>query len=153
MNERLYLVAAAPFEAARRVDILPAGHRARRLHGHGFLARVRAELPPDWAPFPGAETDELAERLREAVAPLDYALLNDRLPTPTDENLARWLRARLAVPGLERIGIQSTRDQGVDLDGESTLTSGGGSASRRPTNSPTSRPAIPAGGCTATVSR
>ena len=118
MNERLYVVAAAPFEAARRVDILPAGHRARRLHGHGFLARVRAEPPPDWAPFPGAETDLLAERLREAVAPLDYALLNDHLPTPTDENLARWLRARLAVPGLERIGIQSTRDQGVDLDGE-----------------------------------
>jgi 6-pyruvoyltetrahydropterin/6-carboxytetrahydropterin synthase len=118
MNERLYVVAADPFEAARRVEILPAGHRARRLHGHGFLARVRAELPPDWAPFPGAETDLLAERLREAVTPLDYALLNDHLPTPTDENLARWLRARLAVPGLERIGIQSTRDQGVDLDGE-----------------------------------
>ena len=118
MNERLYAVAAASFEAARRVDLLPAGHRARCLHGHSFLARVRAQLPPDWAPFPGGETDRLAERLREVVAPLDYALLNDHLPVPTDENLARWLRARLTVPGLERVGIQSTRDQGADLDGD-----------------------------------
>lgn len=110
MNERLYAVAAAPFEAARRVDLLPAGHRARRLHGHGFLARVRAQLPPDWAPFPGGETETLAEQLRAVVAPLDYALLNDHLPVPTDENLARWLRARLTVPELDRVGIQSTRD-------------------------------------------
>ncbi|MDS4030388.1 MAG: 6-carboxytetrahydropterin synthase [Candidatus Contendobacter sp.] len=118
MTERLYTVVAAPFEAARQVDILPAGHRARRLHGHSFLARVRAELPPEWALFRGGETDALAERLRAVVAPLDYALLNDHLPIPTDENLARWLRARLAVPGLDGVGIQSTRDQGADLDGD-----------------------------------
>ncbi|HRD66690.1 MAG TPA: 6-carboxytetrahydropterin synthase [Candidatus Competibacter sp.] len=117
MSERLYVVAAAPFEAARQVDVLPAGHRAKRLHGHGFLARIRAGLPPGWAPFPGAETEALAERLRGIVAPLDYALLNDYMPVPTDENLARWIRARLAVPGLEQVGIQSTRDQGADLDG------------------------------------
>ncbi len=117
MSERLYVVAAAPFEAARQVEVLPAGHRARRLHGHGFLARIRAELPPGWAPFPGAETEALTERLREIVAPLDYALLNNYIPVPTDENVARWIRAQLAVPGLERVGVQSTRDQGADLDG------------------------------------
>lgn len=117
MSARLYTVAVASFEAARHVDILPAGHRARRLHGHSFLARVRAELAPDWAPFPGAGTETLAERLRVAVAPLDYTLLNERLASPTDENLARWIRARLDAPGLEQVGILSTRDQGVDLDG------------------------------------
>jgi len=117
MRERLYTVAAAPFEAARQVDILPAGHRARRLHGHSFLARVRALLPAEWAPFPGAETDTLAAQLAGCLAPLDYALLNDHLAVPTDENLARWLRARLAAPGIEQVGIQSTRDQGADLDG------------------------------------
>ena len=70
MSARLYFTAAAPFEAARQVDILPADHRARRLHGHSFLARVRAEFPPAVASFPGAESDVLAERLRAAVAPL-----------------------------------------------------------------------------------
>ncbi len=117
MKERLYTVAAVPFEAARQVDILPAGHRARRLHGHSFLARVRALLPADWAPFPGAETDTLVTQLTECLAPLDYALLNDHLSVPTDENLARWVRAHLTVPGSKQVGIQSTRDQqGADLD-------------------------------------
>ncbi|MDS4040408.1 MAG: 6-carboxytetrahydropterin synthase [Candidatus Competibacter sp.] len=116
MTGQGYAIAATPFEAARQVAILPAGHRARRLHGHGFLARVRAKLPAGWAPFAGGETDALLQRLRGAVAPLDYARLNDHLPVPTDENLARWIRARLDLPGLERVGIQSTRDQGADLD-------------------------------------
>jgi len=116
MTARLYTVATAPFEAARQGAILPPGHRGRRLHGHSFLARVRAQLPVGWAPFHGAETDELAERLAAGVAPLDYQLLNERLPVPTDENLARWVRARLAVPGVATVGIQSTRDQGADLD-------------------------------------
>ncbi|MFO1372757.1 MAG: 6-carboxytetrahydropterin synthase [Candidatus Competibacteraceae bacterium] len=117
MTARLYTIAAVPFEAARQVDILPVGHRARRLHGHSFLARVRAALPADWAPFPGAETDTLVQRLQTAVAPLDYCRLNDHLAVPTDEHLARWLRVRLDVPGIETVGIQSTRDQGANLDG------------------------------------
>ncbi|NCC30321.1 MAG: 6-pyruvoyl tetrahydropterin synthase, partial [Gammaproteobacteria bacterium] len=76
MSEQLLHVAAVPFEAARRVSILPAGHRSRRLHGHGFVAKVRAELPIDWAPFPGGETDALARALADAIAPLDYSDLN-----------------------------------------------------------------------------
>lgn len=118
MKEQLLHVAAAPFEAARRVSILPKGHRSRRLHGHSFLAKVRAELPSGWAPFPGAETDELEQRIAECVGLLDYRDLNEHLPIPTDENLARWVRDCLQVPGIRTVGIQSTRDQGADLDGE-----------------------------------
>ncbi len=116
MSARLLTVAAAPFEAARRVAILPASHRARGLHGHGFQARIRVELPAGWTPFPGGEVDALARRLRRCVAPLDYTLLNEHLPVPTDENLARWVRRHLEVPGIESVGILSTRDQGADLD-------------------------------------
>jgi len=117
MTARLLHLADAPFEAARRVSILPARHRSRRLHGHSFLARVRAELPTDWASFPGGETGTLRDHLARCVADLDYCDLNEHLPVPTDENLARWVRARLRIPGIEAVGIQSTRDQGVDLDG------------------------------------
>jgi len=116
MTLRLYHVAAVPFEAARRVEILPQGHRCRGLHGHSFQARLRAELPAGWPAFPGAETQALHQALSAAVAPLDYSDLNARIPIPTDENLARWLRSRVAVPGIESVGILSTPDQGADLD-------------------------------------
>ncbi|WP_041603788.1 6-carboxytetrahydropterin synthase [Thioflavicoccus mobilis] len=117
MGEQLFHVAAAPFEAARRVAILPSGHRARRLHGHSFIARVWAAVPLGWASSPGGEGDALAAALGERVAQLDYRDLNEHLPVPTDENLARWLRRHLDVPGLTSVGIQSTREQGADLDG------------------------------------
>ncbi|MEN9313653.1 MAG: hypothetical protein RIS35_46 [Pseudomonadota bacterium] len=116
MTERLLHTAAAGFESACSVSLLPDGHRAGRLHGHSYLAEIRADLPQGWASFPGAEASDLAARLEAAVAPLDYNLLNRELEQPTDENLARWLRARLDVPGLERIGIRSTAHSGVDLD-------------------------------------
>jgi 6-pyruvoyltetrahydropterin/6-carboxytetrahydropterin synthase len=119
VTERIYHVAAAPFEAACRVPILPAGHPSRRPHGHSYIARVRAALPPGWGGFPGAETAALAHALGDRVAALDYSDLNTHLPVPTDENLARWLRDRLTseVPGIETVGIRSTRHQGADLDG------------------------------------
>ncbi|MBP7711198.1 MAG: 6-carboxytetrahydropterin synthase [Gammaproteobacteria bacterium] len=118
MPELLYHLAAAPFESARWVDLLDPGHRAARLHGHSFLARVRAELPAGWAGFPGGETDALAAALGACVGRLDYRHLNEVLAVPTDENLARWVRGCLEVPGLASVGIQSTRDQGADLDGQ-----------------------------------
>lgn len=113
---RLLFTAAIPFEAARRVGVLPDGHRARRLHGHSFIAKARAELPNQWAAFSGDEVDRLRACLARAVSPLDYQSLNEWVDQPTDENLARWLRRRLDVPGVDTIGMQSTARQGVDLD-------------------------------------
>jgi 6-pyruvoyltetrahydropterin/6-carboxytetrahydropterin synthase len=115
-NAELYYTAATPFEAARHIPILPATHRSARMHGHGFLARIRTRLPAGWASVAGTESDALEAHLREQVAPLDYRLLNDIVAVPTDENLARWLRARLGLRVVDRVGIQSARDQGVDLD-------------------------------------
>jgi 6-pyruvoyltetrahydropterin/6-carboxytetrahydropterin synthase len=116
MNDSIYVAAAAGFESARRVTMLPEGHRSRRLHGHSFLAKVSAVLPAAWSAFPGAEYGELQRRLARCVAPLDYQLLNAQLEQPTDENLARWVLANLHVPGIREVGIQSTAHEGADLD-------------------------------------
>ena len=115
-DERILYTAAAGFEAACRVGLLPEGHRSARLHGHGYLADVRCELPEGWAAFPGAEIENLRSRLSDAVAPLDYNELNREIPQPTDENIARCVRLRLDVPGIENVGVQSTPHEGVDLD-------------------------------------
>lgn len=116
MAEQLLFAAAVGFESARRVTLLPEGHRSRRLHGHSFLAKVRVALPEGWASFPGGEVDGLRDRLKSAVLPLDYNELNQQLPQPTDENLARWVRTKLDLPGIETIGVQSTEHEGVNLD-------------------------------------
>ena len=116
MQVKTLFAASAGFEAARHVDILPVGHRSRRLHGHSFLATVRCALPSGWARFPGGEVDRLRSDLETAIAQLDYRLLNEQVQQPTDENLARWVRDHLDVPGIEQIGIQSTAHEGVDLD-------------------------------------
>lgn len=116
MQPRTLFAASAAFEAARHVDILPVGHRSRRLHGHSFLASVRCALSAGWALFPGGEVDRLRTILETRIAKLDYRLLNEHVQQPTDENLARWVRHHMDVPGIEKIGIQSTAHEGVDLD-------------------------------------
>ena len=116
MSEHVLYVAAATFEAACRVDCLPQGHRAARLHGHSFLGEVRAALPAGWAAFPGAEVDTLEQHLAQCVSVLDYSDLNQTIATPTDENIARWIRQNLSVPGISAVGVQSTSHSGVDLD-------------------------------------
>ena len=116
MTDRLYFKAAGSFEAARCLQGW-TDHRAR-LHGHSFLTQVRTELPADFAPFPGAEAETLTERLREVVAPLDYALLNDHLVEPTDENLADWIQTRLGLPGIAQVSVQSAGNQGATVNRE-----------------------------------
>src|SRR5688572_28818339 len=98
--DQLIYTAAAGFEAARQVSLLPEGHRSRRLHGHSFLAKVRVRRPEGWAHFPGDEVDELRRRLTRTIAPLDYQHLNSKLDQPTDENLARWVREWLDLSGI-----------------------------------------------------
>ena len=116
MPEQLLYTAAVNFEAARHVLLLPLGHRSRQLHGHSFLAEVRCALPEGWASFPGGEVEELREKLSATITPLDYNDLNLEIEQPTDENIARWVRSRLDMPGIESIGVQSTQHEGVDLD-------------------------------------
>ena len=116
MTPKTLFTAAAGFEAARHVPVLLEGHRSRRLHGHSFLAQVRCALPQGWAHFPGGDVERLRHTLQARIAQLDYRLLNDQIAQPTDENLARWVRDQLDVPGIQQVGIQSTAHEGVDLD-------------------------------------
>ncbi|HZR02380.1 MAG TPA: 6-carboxytetrahydropterin synthase [Burkholderiales bacterium] len=117
-NEHLWYAAAVGFEAACSVALLPPDHRARRLHGHSYLAKVRAVLPEGWAPFAGGGVSTLHARLAACVAHLDYRHLNEVIEHPTDENLTRWVRARIDAPAIRQVGIQSTADCGVDMDAE-----------------------------------
>lgn len=110
--------ATSRFEAARWVDVLPTGHRCRNMHGHGFLATAYASVPTDWVTYPGGEVPALQLRLDRFADLLNYGVLNDKVTHPTDENLARWIRDRLDAPGIQRVAVQSTPHQGVEIDGK-----------------------------------
>ena len=97
--------AAAGFEAARNVDILPVGHRSRRLHGHSFVAKVRAALPAESVRFPGAQVGVLRHLLSSYVMPLDYDVLNEHISIPTDENIARWIRDKFTLAHVDSVGV------------------------------------------------
>ena len=112
LASRLFAVAHCPFEAARRVSILPPDHRCYRMHGHSFLAKVRKEVGSEDT----SAYDVLDSMLEDAVAPLNYEVLNGYIEIPTDENIARFIRDRMNPRGVDMIGVQSTRHQGVDID-------------------------------------
>ena len=108
--------ATSRFEAARQVEMLPAGHRCRRMHGHGFTATAYASVPSDWPVYSGGEVEALQRQVDRCADLLTYSVLNEQLAQPTDENLARWIRQRLNVPGIDRVAVQSTPNQGVEID-------------------------------------
>jgi 6-pyruvoyltetrahydropterin/6-carboxytetrahydropterin synthase len=112
MSEHLVYAASTSFESARRLAAAAGAPHLQRLHGHSFQASVRTAAPPS---FRGGEIDALRERLQQAVAPLDYQLLNEQVELPTDEGLAQWLRARLGGAEALLVGVQSTASGGVDL--------------------------------------
>lgn len=111
----VYTVVSAGFEAACKIDSLPASHRASRLHGHGFRIKVRAALPKGWAQYEGSEVAELDQHLQTLLAPLDHRYLNDIIANPTNENIARWVRNKLPLE-VDKIAVQSTASEGVDID-------------------------------------
>ena len=119
---RTVFCAQAGFEAARQLDALPAGHPSGRLHGHGFVAKLRCALPAGRARFPGGEIELLRDELQAGVALLDHRLLNDQVPNPTDAQLARWLRGRLDLSGPVELGVQSTAQRGAQLDESGRVT-------------------------------
>ena len=97
MNKQLIYTAVAPFEAARKVNILPEGHRSSELHGHSFLARVRAILPDDLVTFPGSEVDDLHQALNKQISALDYKYLNEIIAIPTNENTPSMVKLQLYI--------------------------------------------------------
>ena len=121
MDSEIRYLAAVPFEGARQVAILPHGHRSRYLHGHSFTARVRTKSEGFPSTFEGAQVDDLVAHLKHAVSTLNYSYLNEHIDVPTDENIVRYVHSHLDRDATDLVGVQSTVDQGVDLDSAGNL--------------------------------
>ena len=100
------------FEAAHVLPNHPG--KCSRLHGHSYRLDVCVEGPlqPD-GPATGMvmDFDAIAKVVeREIVGALDHHSLNDVIPNPTSELVARWIWDRLAsaLPGLCEVTLWET---------------------------------------------
>lgn len=120
-SHRTLYSAKSRFEAARQLDSLGKNHKSHGMHGHGFIVSVQACMPAGSASYPGAEAHELQQQLKQKTAQLDYATLNNTITNPSDANIARWLYQQLLPLDIQRIQLQSTPTQGVELHKDGTV--------------------------------
>ena len=88
------------FEAAHFLPDLPPMHKCRRMHGHSYKVEVRVSGPVDEAGLVrGIEFGQLDVLMEPIVTSVDHHCWNDKLETPTVENIAGYL-AQILTGGL-----------------------------------------------------
>ena len=58
----------------------------------------------------------MLESVKKVTESLDYRYLNDIIDVPTDENIARYIWSQLGLKNIHQVGLQSQKDEGVDID-------------------------------------
>lgn len=106
------------FDAAHQLPDWPG------IHGHSYTAEVWFE--GDAADGYVVAESMLAQALEPVRVALDHANLNDVIPLPTSENIARYIWQRLAhVPGLFRIRVvRGSIGFGVEYDRSDAIREG-----------------------------
>ncbi len=100
------------FEGAHRLPDWP------EVHGHSYQVEVWFEGPVvDGYVVPEAELTALTERVRQQ---LDHKFLNNILPTPTSENIAKFIWDQFSASGMiERVRVyRESCSMGVEYAGE-----------------------------------
>lgn len=85
------------FDAAHRLDRLPAHHKCHRMHGHTYRVEIRLRGEPGRHLGMLIDYAEIAKAWEPLHAQLDHQTLNEvaGLDVPTTEILAAWLHERL----------------------------------------------------------
>ena len=103
------------FEAAHLLPNLPDGHKCKRLHGHSYRVRVvvSGELDAElgWV----MDYAHIADAWQGVHDTLDHRYLNDIIPNPTTENVAKWIWESLdtGLSGLQRVEVRETCTAGA----------------------------------------
>jgi 6-pyruvoyltetrahydropterin/6-carboxytetrahydropterin synthase len=109
--------AAAHFEAARQGFHEDLGVAKNAHHGHSFRVEIAAAAESFMQPGSGIESDQLHQHLVQTVAPLNFALLNQVIKSPTDQALAQWIATKLQLQHLPWLNLWCGPTQGFVLLG------------------------------------
>jgi 6-pyruvoyltetrahydropterin/6-carboxytetrahydropterin synthase len=109
------------FDAAHRLEHLPATHKCTRLHGHTYRLVVHVTGPLHAEMGWVVDFAEIKRATHEVLSSLDHRLLNDvpGLEQPTAERIAMWIWDRLkpALPGLSMVTLWENADSGCTYTG------------------------------------
>lgn len=110
--------AAAGFEAARSLGPQAVHRNQQGLHGHSFRVELqhREASGAPLGPTPAAPHHALQRRLQAVLASLDYQVLNERVPQPTDQQVLHWIVQHLDLPGAIHCKLWAGPRQGVIRD-------------------------------------
>ena len=111
MSEWVKISRAYTFEAAHNLPHLPEGHKCRRTHGHSYRVEIRIEGPLENAMVRGVEFEMIDAVMEALLNTVDHYELNDRIPDPTVENIARWF-ALAVSKGLGDIPVTARVQEG-----------------------------------------
>ena len=107
------------FEAAHRLPLVSSDHKCFNLHGHSFKVKVTIEGKVNelgWV----MDFSELKKICAPYIEQLDHSYLNEimGLENPTSENIALWIKNKIAqkLPGLISIEIMETCNSGCILE-------------------------------------
>lgn len=100
------------FEAAHRLNGLPAGHKCARLHGHSYRATVVLRGVVDSKLGWFMDFGDLKEVMAPLIDRLDHRYLNEipGLENPTAEVIARYIYENLLplLPLLTQVILEET---------------------------------------------
>lgn len=98
------------FEAAHWLPNVPEGHKCKNIHGHSYFAELRIGGEVDENGFV-LDFSEISRVAKPLFKSLDHSLLNDHLPNPTSELLARHIFESLkpSIPGLVGVSVSETQ--------------------------------------------
>lgn len=109
------------FDAAHRLENLPAGHKCARVHGHTYRLKVFATGPIDASIGWIVDFAELKAKVTAVLEPLDHHLLNEvpGLEQPTTERIAVWIWDALKpeLPELCKIELWENANSGCVYEG------------------------------------
>jgi len=105
------------FEAAHWLPNVPDGHKCKNLHGHSYTAELKIQGEVDENGFI-VDFSEVSRVAKPLFKKLDHSLLNDHLPNPTSELLARYIFDQLKplLLGLFAVSVSETPNTKAEYD-------------------------------------
>lgn len=100
------------FDSAHWLPNVPDGHKCKRMHGHTYRVRIEITGPVGETTGWVLDYDAIKKMWNQAKAQLDHVTLNDILPNPTCELLAKWIAAS-SGPWCSRVEIRETEHCGA----------------------------------------